>query len=134
MSRSYRKERLDERLWRELNTIIGYELSDPRLAEINVSRVDVSRDLQTARVYISPLTDDQDERGILAGLENATGFIRMQIANRIELRRVPELVFRIDRSLQEARRVDAILDTLAHTESAEGERPAPASSAENQPK
>lgn len=116
MSRSYRKERLDEVLWRELNTIIGYEMNDPRLLEVSVSRVDVSRDLQTARVFIAPLSEDVDERGVLQGLESAIGFIRGQIAIRVELRRVPDLVFRIDRSAQEARRVDAILDTITYAE------------------
>lgn len=121
MSRTYRKERLDELLWRELVSIIGYEMADPRLSDIAVKRVDVSRDLQTARIYVTVLEEDVDEQEVLAGLDNARGFIRSQIANRVQLRRVPELVFRVDRSFTEAQRVEAILDALTGGEEDAGD-------------
>ncbi|NUQ36571.1 MAG: 30S ribosome-binding factor RbfA [Caldilineales bacterium] len=112
MSRHYRKERLDELLFRELTTLIGYELSDPRLGDVAVKRVDVSKDLQTARVYITLLSDEGDEQAALAGLESAKGLIRAEIATRVQLRRVPDLVFRVDRSFLASQRIDAILDAL----------------------
>lgn len=112
MARPYRKERLDELLLRELESIICYELDDPRLRDVTVTAVDVTRDLQTARVYVALLDANGDERAVLDGLERARGYVRSQIAGRLQLRRVPDLVFRMDRQYAAAARVDAILDAL----------------------
>ncbi len=108
----YRKQRLDELFWEELNNIIMYELNDPRVADIGVTLVDVAPDLTTARVFVTPFYEDVDTREVLAGLKAAHGFIRTQLAQRIKVRRIPELIFKIDRSYLEARRVDEILDAL----------------------
>jgi len=112
MPRPYRKERLDELLKRELESIICYELNDPRLDHITVSEVDVSKDLQTARVYIGVLEDKAKEREVMNGLDDARGFIRNQIAGRVQLRKVPDLVFRLDRTLGDVQRIDTIIDQL----------------------
>ena len=112
MPKSYRKERLDELFWEEINSIVMYELSDPRVADIGVTQVDVAPDLTTARVFITPFYEDVDTRETLKGLDAAQGYIRSQLAQRIKVRRVPELIFKIDRTYLEARRVDAILDSL----------------------
>ena len=119
MARPHRKERLDELLWRELNSIVGYELSDPRLDAITVSRVDVTSDLQVARVYITLLEEGANGEDVLAGLENAKGFIRNQIAGRVQLRRVPELVFKIDHNLADVAHVERILDSLEQNDQEE---------------
>ena len=112
MPKSYRKERLDELFWEEINSIVMYELSDPRVADIGVTQVDVAPDLTTARVFITPFYEDVDTRETLKGLDAAKGYIRSQLAQRIKVRRIPELIFKIDRTYLEARRVDAILDSL----------------------
>ena len=112
MPKSYRKERLDELFWQELNSIVMYELSDPRVADIGVSMVDVAPDLTTARVFITPFYEDVDTRGVLKGLHAAQGYIRTQLAQRITIRHIPELIFKIDHSYLQARRVDDILDSL----------------------
>ncbi len=115
MPRLYRKERLDELLRRELETIISYEMEDPRLENVTVTDVDVARDLQMVRVYVAVLDQNRREQDVLEGLERAKGYIRNQIAGRVQLRRLPDLVFRIDRSLAQAQRVDAILDVLEYS-------------------
>ncbi len=112
MVHNYRKQRLDELFWEEINSIVMYELSDPRVADIGVTLVDVSPDLTTARVFVTPLYPDVDTDQVLAGLKAAHGFIRTQLAQRIKVRRMPELIFKIDRSYLEAQRVDEILDSL----------------------
>jgi ribosome-binding factor A len=112
MNRTYRKERLDELLWRELNSIIVYELEDPRLHEITVSRVDVARDMQTARIFITPLDEEQDVKEIRRALENAQGHLRSELATRIQLRHVPELYFKIGESYQQTQRIEEIFESL----------------------
>lgn len=116
MPRLYRKERLDELLRRELETIISYEMEDPRLENVTVTDVDVARDLQMVRVYVAVLDQNRREQDVLEGLERAKGYIRNQIAGRVQFRRLPDLVFRIDRSLVQAQRVDAILDVLEYSQ------------------
>lgn len=118
MPRPHRKERLDELMRRELETIISYEMEDPRLENITVTDVDVASDLQMVRVYIGLLDGSQGERDVLEGLERARGYIRNQIAGRVQLRRLPDFVFRIDHSLGQAQRIDAILDNLDYGETA----------------
>jgi len=115
MVRNYRKQRLDELFWEELNSIIMYELNDPRIEDIGVTQVDVAPDLTTARVFVTPFYEDVDTQQVLAGLKAAHGFIRTQLAQRIKVRRMPELIFKIDRSYLEARRADEILDSLPPT-------------------
>ena len=112
MNRTYRKERLDELLLRELSSIIIYELDDPRLHDVAVNRVDVARDLRTARVYITPLDEEMDVREIQRALDSAQGHLRSEIASRVQLRRVPEFYFKIGKSYQQAQRVEDILDSL----------------------
>jgi ribosome-binding factor A len=112
MNRTYRKERLDELLWRELNSIIVYELEDPRLHDISVSRVDTARDLQTARVFITPLDEGQDVKEMQRALESARGHLRSEIASRIQLRHTPELYFKIGESYQQTQRIEEIFDSL----------------------
>ena len=68
------------------------------------------------RVYVALLDDSKKESDVLAGLEGAKGYIRSQIAGRVQLRRLPDLVFRVDRSLRQAQRVDAILDQIEYSE------------------
>jgi ribosome-binding factor A len=112
MPKTYRKERLNELFWQEINSIVMYELSDPRVADIGVSMVDVAPDLTTARVFITPLYEDVDTVGVLKGLGAAQGYIRTQLAQRIKIRHIPELIFKIDHSYLQARRVDDILNAL----------------------
>ncbi len=112
MPKNYRKERLNELFWQEINSIVMYELSDPRVADIGVSMVDVAPDLTTARVFITPFYEDVDTREVLKGLNAAQGYIRTQLAQRITIRHIPELIFKIDHSYLQARRVDDILDSL----------------------
>jgi ribosome-binding factor A len=112
MPKTYRKERLNELFWQEINSIVMYELSDPRVADIGVSMVDVAPDLTTARVFITPLYEDVDAVGVLKGLNAAQGYIRTQLAQRIKIRHIPELIFKIDHSYLQARRVDDILNAL----------------------
>jgi len=112
MSRSFRKERLEETLRRELGSILSFELKDPRLVDITLNEIEVSSDLQTARIYVSVLEEDVDIRQVKRALEHARGFLRSTLAGRLNVRRVPELVFRVSRSVIEAQRIEALIQQL----------------------
>lgn len=109
---SRRQRRVGELLKEEIGMIIAYELSDPRLAFVSVTDVQVSSDLRHARVYISHLGEAEETEIVLEALKGATGYMRHELAQRVELRYVPELSFYKDTSLERGRRVDQLLREL----------------------
>ncbi len=85
------------------------EVRDPRVGLATITAVETSRELDHARVYITALGDEAEKEEILAGLRSAAPFIRSQLSRRLHIRRVPELHFQLDRVLEEASRIDALL-------------------------
>lgn len=85
------------------------EVRDPRVGLATVTAVDTSPELDHARVYVTTLGDDAERAEAVAGLRSAAPFIRSQLSKRLHLRRVPELHFEVDRVLDEALRIEALL-------------------------
>lgn len=102
--------RLNEQLKREISEILRREVRDPRIgAPPTVTAVEVSADLWSAKVYVR-LEGDEKARGqALAGLQSAAPFIRRELGRTLRIRRVPELRFKLDRSLEHARRIEELL-------------------------
>lgn len=111
---SRRQERIAEMLLEELSILISTELSDPRLddALVSVTDVQVSPDLQNARVYIQHQADPHSTRQIIEALRHAHTFLRRQLAENLKLRMIPELHFALDETEKRAQIVDQILDSL----------------------
>ncbi len=107
-----RQRRVAEMLHRELSQLLLYHVRDPRLLGITITDVEVTRDLQLARIYFTVLEAEDGGKEALANLERAKGFLRSQLASRVELRVMPELVFYLDESAIYGRRIDALLDQL----------------------
>ena len=114
-----RQRRVAELIQRELGDIIERELSDPRLAFISVTWVEMSSDLLSARVYISQFGNEEQRDQVLPALQHASGWLRHELAERTRLRYIPKLDFRWDTALIEAQRIDTILDQLQHQEEEE---------------
>jgi len=87
----YHRERLSEALREEIRTILEGELGDPRIGLVNVSEVQLAPDSRSARVFVVVQGDDSEADRTLAGLAAARGFIRHDLADRLHLRRPPEL-------------------------------------------
>lgn len=104
--------RIDEEYRKELSQIIGYELKNPNVTGmISVTKVKVTPDLKYAKVYVSILNSKNIEE-TLEGLKKSSGFIRTELAKRINLRNTPELVFEIDDSMEYGAKIDAILKEI----------------------
>jgi ribosome-binding factor A len=114
-----RQRRVSELVHRELSQLLMREARDPRLTDITITGVSVTPDLLLARVYFTVLGDASAQEGALTGLERAGGFLRTQLASRVRLRFVPELIFELDRSGEYGRRIDALLDQIAESSDAE---------------
>ena len=109
-----RSDRVAESLRIELAEILQREVRDPRVALATVSRVDLSGDLRHAVINISALGNDDERSGAVTALENAAGFVRRQLARRLRMRAVPELVFRLDRGIEHSQHISDLLESLQH--------------------
>jgi ribosome-binding factor A len=112
---SHRANRVGEQMKKELSDIIGRKIKDPRIGFVTVTDVQVTGDLQQAKVYISVLGDDEQRENTLKGLAKAKGFIRTEIGNRIRLRKTPEIIFEWDESIDYGNRIETLLHQL-HTD------------------
>lgn len=110
---SRRTERLNSLIRRDLSELIRNEVKDPRVAvEMSVTRVDTSADVQHAKVYVSVFGTLHEKEDAIAGLEDASGFIRRQLRGRLETRNVPLLRFILDDTLEEGNEMLRLLDSL----------------------
>ena len=106
----YHRDRLSEAIREEIETILEGELGDPRIGLASVSGVRIAEDARSARVLVNVAGSDEEAQRSLEGLEAAKGFVRREVAQRLRLRKPPELFFQLDRSLQLETRVEELLD------------------------
>ena len=99
MGQGSRPERVADQIRAEVATIIARELHDPGVGFVTITRVQVSPDLQHARVYYTSLGDAAARKNTARALERAAGFMRSQIGRRLGLRRAPEVQFEFDASI-----------------------------------
>lgn len=109
--RGVRPERLASLIKEELGGLLLFELSDPRVKDATITRVEVSGDLQIARVFFS-LPEGANPDETLEGLSRASGFVRRQLGEVLSVRRMPELQFRFDKGLEHSRRIHELLSQL----------------------
>ncbi|MFD1735860.1 30S ribosome-binding factor RbfA [Bacillus salitolerans] len=109
---SLRATRVGEQMKKELGEIIGRKIKDPRIGFVTVTDVEVTGDLQQAKVFISVLGDDEQRQNTLKGLAKAKGFIRSEIGQRIRLRKTPEITFEFDESVDYGNRIESLLADL----------------------
>lgn len=107
-----RQRRVAQLIHRELSILLLQGVKDPRLSGVTITDVEVTKDLLLAHVYYTVLEAEEDGKEAQAGLEHAKGFLRTELAGRVELRFVPDLIFVRDTSAEYGRRIDAILDQL----------------------
>ena len=107
-----RLNRINEELKREISNIINYEVTNSNVTGIiSVTSVKISPDLRHAKVSVSVL-NSKNIKLTLAGLKSSSGFIRSRIAEKINLRVTPELVFELDSSMQYGEKIDTILKDI----------------------
>jgi ribosome-binding factor A len=111
-----RVERLNEAFRREISEIVRLEAKDPRVGLATITGVRVAPDLSTARVFVSAGADGAASGETLEGLRNASPFIRGELGRRLHIRRVPELRFELDRTLEQAMRIESLLSEVRASE------------------
>src|SRR5579864_8406484 len=103
----HRARRVSEAVKEELAEIIGFEMDDPRLASVSVTSADVSPDMRTAHVKVA--AEAGQEKKALEALEHAKGFLKHELASRLNLRRIPDLHFSTDTHADADSRIEFLL-------------------------
>jgi ribosome-binding factor A len=104
--------RISDRIRDELATILLYEISDPRLSGVSVTDVTVDRELSYANVFVSALEGSERSEEILTGLNHAQGFLRRELAQRIDLFTFPKLRFYWDPTSERAEKIERLILSL----------------------
>lgn len=107
-----RAGRAGEQIKKELSQLIQMELKDPRIGFITVTGVDITNDLSLAKVYLSVFGDEEARENTLKALEKAKGFLRSELGKRIQFRHTPELMFKLDSSIEYGSRIEKILTDI----------------------
>jgi len=124
MAQGTRPDRVGEQIRQEMGILLSRDVHDPGIGFVTVTRVTVSPDLQQARVYYTIMGDERARHETQRALERAKPFLRRQIGSRIRLRRVPELTFEFDVTVEHQDRVERVLLELEEERKARAEGPA----------
>jgi ribosome-binding factor A len=113
----HRNARLNEQLKREVSHILTHKVRDPRVGRVLVTEARVSPDVSVARVFVRPLDQGAEADETLAGLNAAASFVRRELGKVLRLRRIPEVRFVFDATLDSAQRIEEVLkDVLPEEE------------------
>jgi ribosome-binding factor A len=112
MSQGARADRVGEQIRQELSQILSQQAHDPGIGFLTLTRVKVTPDLQLARVLYTVIGDEKQKKETQKALERALPYLRRQIGSRVRLRRVPELQFFYDQSVEHQDRIEQILIDL----------------------
>lgn len=106
-----RSERVAQMINRHLAMILRDEVGDPRVSKLTITDVEVTKDLRQAKVFVSSMLDDDvDVAKTMQALDRANGFLRRSLANVIEMRHCPNLIFAYDNSIADGAKMSALID------------------------
>jgi ribosome-binding factor A len=115
-----RLTRISERIREDLSEILVKESSDPRLKGVTITDVEVDRELAFAEVYVCTIGGSLQSQEVLNALDHAKGFLRSELAHRMDLRVFPRLRFHWDPTLENADKIEQLLQSI-HTTNSEGQ-------------
>lgn len=108
-----RIRRIASELKKEISVLINQDLKDSRIAPItSITEIDLTDDLQSAKVYISVLGSQKEKEDTMEALEHSKGFIKKELGNRMNLRHIPQLYFILDEQLEKAMKMDKLISEV----------------------
>ncbi len=122
MAQQHRKEMMAREFLREISRLVNYEMQDPRMKMITLTKVEPAPDMKTAKVYFSMLGSEHERIAATRALQDARSFVRAQLRVKMKgLRYIPELTFKFDQSIEGAIRISKLIDkVVAEREETEG--------------
>jgi len=118
MPQGHRPDRLGDQIRTEVSDILAREVHDPGVGFVTITRVSLTADLQIARVYYTTMAAGPARKDTARALERATPFVRRQLAGRLSLRRMPELEFRFDQSIEQHARIEELIHEIHEQDAA----------------
>ncbi len=113
--RTYRRQdQLGEVISHELSDLMRTRMKDPRLGFASITGVELSADLRHAKVFVSVMGDEQEQRASMRALGSATGFLRHELAQRLSIRHVPDIEFRLDTSIEQGVHVLDLINQVSN--------------------
>ena len=111
---NHRTARISEEIKREISQMIRDEIKDPRVKGlISVTQVETTNDFRYAKIYVSMFSSPEESKNALLGLEKASGYLRSELAKRLSLRYTPELLFKMDHSMEYGFKINKIIAELS---------------------
>lgn len=108
-----RIRRIASEIKKEISVLINQDLKDSRIAPItSITEIDLTDDLQSAKVYISVLGSQKEKKDTMEALEHSKGFIKKELGNRMNLRHIPQLYFILDEQLEKAMKMDKLISEV----------------------
>ena len=125
MPNPHRQEKLAELITAELSDLLRTRMKDPRLGFASITHVEVSGDFRHAKIFVSVMGSEAEQNDTMKALKHATGFLRHELAGRLTLRYMPELVFKLDTSIVQGARILELINKIEQEHSTISEQPNP---------
>lgn len=107
-----KNEKMNHIVQKAISEIIQFDLKNPKVGFVTITDVQVTNDNSYAKIFVSFLGKEERAQAGLRALNQSKGFIRSELAKRLSIRKTPELIFQIDRSLEQGNRIDKLLSDL----------------------
>ncbi len=120
MPNPHRQEKLGELIAVELSDLLRTRVKDPRVGFASITHVEVSGDLRYAKIFVSVLGSESEQVATIQALKHATGFLRHELASRLTLRYMPELVFKLDMSIEQGAHILELIREIENEETVSG--------------
>lgn len=123
MPNPHRQEKLGELIAAETSDLLRTRMKDPRIGFASITHVEVSGDLRHAKIFVSVMGSEEEQKETMKALKHATGFLRHELASRLVLRYMPELVFKLDTSIVQGARILELINKIEQEHPAVSEQP-----------
>jgi ribosome-binding factor A len=123
MPNPHRQEKLGELIAVELSDLLRTRMKDPRIGFASITHVEVSGDFRHAKIFVSVMGSEEEQNDTMRALKHATGFLRHELAGRLVLRYMPELVFKLDTSIVQGARILELINKSEQEHSTVSEQP-----------
>ncbi len=120
MPNPHRQEKLGELIAAELSDLLRTRVKDPRVGFASITHVEVSGDLRHAKIFVSVMGTGEEQAVTIQALKHATGFLRHELASRIVVRYMPELVFKLDTSIEQGSRILELIRKIENEKTVSG--------------
>jgi len=116
MPNPHRQEKLGEQIAIEVSELIRTRLKDPRVGFASITHVEVSGDLRHAKIFVSVMGEPDEKKSTIEALHHATGFLRHELAGRLTMRFMPEIVFKLDNSIEQGAHILGLIRQMENQE------------------